>query len=222
MLILPVTAGCRTARLDPPAGFWSPRAEAGSASVAGLPLPPSGQELDPDPDLEVFTDHAWSLAETAEIRTWPWPDYVTARERRQIEDSIHAALETGGREGVEAEDLLVELDLEADASRFRAVGRLISQFVVIQDTWGLDNPEGLSRAMVIDRVLRRIDGVQERDFGDRLGIRAQTTEAHALGVIRHWNWWLEHQAGRQRRAPWDPLQDLVDPEDMGEAAEDRR
>lgn len=219
-MVLFAATGCRTVPLDQPDGIWALRVEVEAEDVAGVPLPLSGPRI--DPDLGTSLDVAWELSETAEIRSWPWPAHVSGAERNRIADAIHTALEVGGREGREAEEWLASLDRDASAASFCAVGRLISEFPAIWDRWGLDGPEGLSRAMVIDRMLRRIDGVQERLFDDQLGIRAQTTEEHALSVIRRWNWWLEHEASRQRRAPWDPLEDLLDPEDDPQVLAARR
>ena len=68
--------------------------------------------------------------------------------------------------------------------------------------------------MQLDRILRRIDGMQQRDFGDREGIRSQSVDRHVKLVIKRWNWWYDLEKWRMRREPWDESLDLEDPEVM--------
>ena len=123
---------------------------------------------------------------------------------------------------VDAEDYLVRLDGPGEDGRlkpgdqFKAVGRLISEFKRIYDEFNGDiaNLDAMSRLMVVDRDLRRIDGMQRRDFADREGIRVQSTDKFATTVMKRWNWWYDLEKWRQRRQPWDEEEDLVDPETL--------
>ncbi len=155
-------------------------------------------------------------AADTEIQTFPWPDYVTAAERNRIEDSISLILETGGREGREAEAYLAELDRGAEASALRAAGRLISEMKTVIDGVGLDGYEGKSRIMVLDRILRNYDGVQERLLGMEYGVDIDDPPSRVLTIVRGWNWWYREGRFRQRYEPWDWM---VDGQDAVEADE---
>jgi len=74
--------------------------------------------------------------------------------------------------------------------------------------------ECMARLMIVDRVLRRIDGMQQRDFGDRQGIRSQSTDSEARKAMKRWNWWYDLEKWRLRREPWDQREDLMDPEEV--------
>lgn len=154
----------------------------------------------------------------AEIKTYPWPDHVTAEEKNRIEKEIDN-LKWGGRDSRDAENYFAELDaFPKPGEEFKVVGRLINEFKTICDEFNNDLTQiaCMSRLMVIDRILRRIDGMQQRDFGDRAGIRSQSTDKHAMTVMKRWNWWYDLEKWRMRREPWDERDDLMDPEEMGE------
>ena len=116
----------------------------------------------------------------AELKIYPWPDYVTEAERAKIEESI-TSFEWGGRDMTDAEEYFVALDARTDdgklkpGDQFKCVGRLIGEFKKIYDEFNGDiaTPDCMSRLMVVDRILRRIDGMQQRDFQNREGIRAR-------------------------------------------------
>ena len=148
-----------------------------------------------------------SSAKDAEIRTWPWPDHVTGEERARIEDAIRTIWDVGGREARDAEEDLVSLDRDAAASGFRAVGRLVSEMKTVIDRQGLEGYEGKSRLMVLDRILRQIDGVQERLFGEEYGLDIEGSAARALKVCRTWNWWYDEGRFLRRYEPWDLRED---------------
>ena len=160
-------------------------------------------------------------ASQAEIRTYPWPDYVTAEERNKIEEAI-GNLELGGIDAQDAERYLIELDARSDDGKlkpgeeFKAVGRVVSEFKNILDEYGGEVSDRLclARLMQLDRILRSIDGMQQRDFGDREGIRSQSVDRHVKLVIKRWNWWYDLEKWRMRREPWDESLDLEDPEAM--------
>jgi hypothetical protein len=160
----------------------------------------------------------------AEIKEYPWPEYVTGEEKAQIEEAI-AKLANGGRDQTEGEEFLAKIDAyPAEGTQFKAVGRLISEFKRIMDEFGgdLGNPMTMARLMVVDRILRHVDGFQERDFADRDGIKHSSTDTHAKTVMRRWNWWYDLEKWRMRRVPWDDREDSrdMDEEDEMEAMED--
>lgn len=215
VVLLGAVAGCRSQRLPQPAGDATAlRVTWGPDVVKDTPLPLLRVRV--DRDLVTTSTRALKHASKAEIRNWPWQPHVTAEERNKIENALRKVLDDWGREARDAEDWLVHLDKDAKASEFRAVPRLISEFKVIEAQHGFGNDEGRSRAMVIDRILRKIDGVQTRVFGDEIGIRHDTSERHAYRIVRQWNWWIEHEAPSVRRPPWDPRVDFVDSEDEDE------
>lgn len=157
----------------------------------------------------------------AEIRTYPWPEYVTAEERNKIEEAV-TNLELGGIDAQDAERYLIGLDARSDdgtlkpGEEFKGVARVVSEFKNILDEYNgeVNDRLCLARLMQLDRILRRIDGMQQRDFGDREGIRSQSMDRHVKLVIKRWNWWYDLEKWRKRREPWDETLDLEDPEMM--------
>jgi len=153
-------------------------------------------------------------AQKSDIETYPWPDYVTGEERVQIEDHLDTIFNVGGRDGMLAERLLVEMDREAKADEFRAVGRIVTEMKTVLDTHGVEEYEGRSRIMVLDRMLRKIDGVMARRFGEEYGLDIDYPGSRFERTVRTWNWW--YRAGRfiQRFEPWDPRYDMQDDEEQ--------
>ena len=155
-------------------------------------------------------------ADDAEIRAFPWPDYVTADERNRIEEAITTIFDVGGRDGREAEEYLASLDRGAEASALRASGRLITEMKTVIDTIGLDGLEGKSRVMVLDRILRNFDGVQERLLGMEYGVDIDDPQSRILKIVRGWNWWYAEGRFRQRYEPWDWMVDGQDAVELEE------
>ncbi len=164
----------------------------------------------------------------ADIKTYPWPEYVTAEERNEIEEAV-SNLELGGIDAQDAERYLVQLDARSDDGKlkpgeeFKGVGRVVSEFKNILDEYNGEVSDRLclARLMQLDRILRAIDGMPQRDFGDREGIRSQSLDRHVKLVIKRWNWWYDLEKWHMRREPWDQTLDLEDPEAMeGEDFED--
>lgn len=149
-------------------------------------------------------------ARDAEIQAYPWPDYVTAEEKNEIE----TALETiwgGGRDAREAEKWLVALDRDADADAFKMVGRVVTEMKTTIDTYGVDEYEGKSRIRVLDRILRKIDGVQERLMGEEYHMDLDEPGSRAIRLVKTWNWWYRRGRFITRYKPWDPRVDMADP-----------
>jgi hypothetical protein len=162
-------------------------------------------------------------ANQAELKEYDWPDYVTAEERNKIEEAIET-FKWGGGDMIRAEEYLISLDAyPTEGEKFRAVGRLITEFKKIYDEFGGEilSMDCMSRLMVVDRVLRGIDGFHERDFMDRKPLNVQSTDKEALLTMKRWNWWYDLEKWRMRREPWDEVEDLMDPEEMeGEDGDD--
>lgn len=159
---------------------------------------------------------AKDAARDAPIETYPWPDYVTAEDRNRIEAALRTVFDVGGRDGVDAESIIVAMDRNADATEFRAVGRIVSEMKTAIDRFGVDNYEGKSRIMVLDRMLRALDGMQERLFGEEYGIDIDDSSKKVLRIVRRWNWWYRTGRFVKRYEPWDVRVDMVDPEDETE------
>ena len=156
------------------------------------------------------------MASQAPIQTYEWPAHVTAEERNKIEEAIVNLVDLGGRDGQEAEEYLVSLDRDQeDGAQFKAVGRLISEFKNRIDKEDMSDPLTMAKFMAIDRVLRKIDGMMDRDFKDpRLNIAS--SEKDVLRVARFWNWWYDLEKWHMRREPWDERLDELDaPTDGG-------
>ncbi|MHC5011814.1 MAG: hypothetical protein ACYTG6_12865 [Planctomycetota bacterium] len=202
---LPGTPGAGTSPVQPGPG----------STPGGTPGQPEGnggeQPAQPEVSLEklpVPEGKTYYPSSRAEIQTYPWPEDVTGEERNKIDEAVHNALEVGGRDGLEAEEYLVSMDL-------KAAGRLISEFVRVKTEYGLTDPEGLARMMVIDRTLRKIDGVMERFFNHRDSIKPVTPESQVMWVLKRWNWWWDLERYRRRYEPWDPRVDEDDPDAEG-------
>lgn len=184
------------------------RPELAQGNLDSLPVPEGKQK------------YRW---QRAEIKTYPYPDHVTAEEKNKIEEMMKE-LEWGGRGMYDAMDALAEMDCrDADGklkpgTEFKAVGRLISEFKNILDAYdnSYENEECKARLMTVDKILRKIDGFQQRDFADRQGIRVQSTESEVKHAILRWNWWYDLHKWQLRREPWDEREDLEDPEAMGD------
>jgi transcription initiation factor TFIIIB Brf1 subunit/transcription initiation factor TFIIB len=191
----------------PPAGT---PAGAGGGDDDDLP-PIGGRPAPTTADLERLpppTGKTNYNSTRAEVQTYPWPRDVTAEERNAIDEAVRTAIEQGGRDGADAERYLVGMDL-------KAAGRLISEFKRLKDEYGFESPEGLSRMMVIDRTLRRIDGMMERFFNAREALRSVSPPNEAERIVKRWNWWYDLEKWRVRMKPWDPRVDEAD-EDLGD------
>jgi hypothetical protein len=139
----------------------------------------------------------------AEIKTYPHLAETTAEEQNLIDQAIKDAVEGGGREARDGEIYLVKMDLKSAPA-------LISHFKVIKDQYGLEKEDALKRAMVVDRVLRRIDGVKERKLKDPKHINVNSDPKQSEATIKRWNWWWDSGAYKDRNKPWDPREDEKD------------
>jgi hypothetical protein len=137
------------------------------------------------------------------IKTWPYPDDVTAEEKERIERALETALNDTGITMREAQDTLVGM-------KKKAVWRLVSEFKHIQDTDTFESRRGLQRAMIVDRNLRRIDGFMERRTGYKEHINPESSPDYAVGVAKRWNAWLDSGMWKTDLAPWDPRVDESD------------
>ncbi len=178
------------------------RPELSEGSYKDVPLP-EGKE-----------NYRWSQAT---IKTYPYPDHVTAEEKNKIEEAINGIVEIGGRDLRDGTKYLVALDAYADGSEelkpgeeFKAVGRVISEFKNILDNNDINDRLTMAKLMSLDMLLRKIDGMQEREFKEIDPIRHASDERHAMRVIKRWNWWYDLEKWRMRRVPYDPREDQLD------------
>ena len=178
--------------------------------VTPLTTRPTPGAFLPDPDILFGDDLAVLVIQKTELRAYPWPESVTKAERRLIEEAITAAVEVGGRDGRDGEDYLVALDRGRPAKDLKASGRLVSEFNRLLEEE--DAADRLTRAKLrlVDAILRRIDGVQERRIFDFDGIRTQTPEDRIREVALVWNWWYQHERFHRRYPPWDERFDGTD------------
>lgn len=147
----------------------------------------------------------------ASLQSWTAPAelQVSAEEKEKIERAVEMAVHGAGRDMREAQDLLVSLDR-------KAIWRLVSEFKTIQDSRGFEDRQGLIKASIVDRTLRKIDGYMERKCGVREQIKAESSPDWALNVAKRWNGWLERGLWKSKLAPWDPRVDEADePADKG-------
>lgn len=160
--------------------------------------------------LPATTTKTIAEARQAPIESYPWPEYVTGEDRIRIEDYLETIFNVGGRDGMDAEARLVAMDEDADATEFRMVGRVVSEMKTVIDKYGVQEYEGKSRIMVLDRILRKIDGVQERMFGEEYGLDLDESAARAMRLVHVWNWWYREGRFLKRYKPWDPRVDMFD------------
>lgn len=155
----------------------------------------------------------------ADIQAYPWPESVTAEEKTRIEEAIRVIWEQGGRDARVAEKYLVGLDKDADATEFRMVGRIVTEMKTTIDTHGVDEYEGKSRIRVLDRILRKIDGIQERLMGEEYHMDLDEPGSRAIRLVKTWNWWYRRGRYITRYKPWDPRVDMADPDAEEEEGE---
>jgi hypothetical protein len=139
------------------------------------------------------------------LQTWEPPAElgVTAEEKDKIEKAVHTAINDTGRSQREAEDLLVSLNR-------KAVWRVVSEFKNIHDSLTFEQRKGMVNAMIVDRILRKIDGWMERTAKIRDRINPESSPDWAAGVAKRWNTWLEKGYWKETLAPWDPRTDEAD------------
>ncbi|MFM8385330.1 MAG: BRcat domain-containing protein [Planctomycetia bacterium] len=180
-----------------------PSAPAGPARTAAAPGAP---EAAPAPESRPSGGGGLTR-----LQSWPAPAelQVSAEEKEKIERAVQMAIHGAGRDMREAQDALVALDR-------KAIWRLVSEFKAIQDSGGFEDRQGLIKASIVDRVLRKIDGYMERKCGVREQIKAESSPDWALNVAKRWNGWLERGLWKTKLSPWDPRVDEADePADKG-------
>ncbi len=140
------------------------------------------------------------------LKVFDWPDEVPAETRGKVEEAIEN-LYLGGRDGIDAEAYLVK-------EGHKICGRIISEFKTVTDEFGLDSREGMSRLMVLDRTLRKIDGYQERRWRRYEPIKHASAESYAMSGMKIWvHWWDSGEWKEEPRKPWDPRIDSKDDEE---------
>ncbi len=139
------------------------------------------------------------------LRVWDPPAElnVTADEKERIERALDTALNDTGRAVQEAQAVLVGLGR-------KSIWRVVSQFKHIQDTDTFEKRPGLIDAMVVDRILRSIDGYMERHAKVLDRINPESSPDWATNVARRWNAWLEKGYWKTELKAWDPRVDMQD------------
>jgi hypothetical protein len=139
------------------------------------------------------------------LQVWQPPAdvQISAEEKERIERALDTVINDTGRSAQEAEAALVELDR-------KAIWRVVSEFKTIQDSLTFENRKGLVNAMIVDRILRKIDGYMERKAGVKDRINPESSPDWATGVAKRWNGWLEKGYWKTKLAPWDPRVDEAD------------
>lgn len=141
------------------------------------------------------------------LKVWDPPAEVgiTADEKERIERALDTALNDTGRAVQEAQGVLIGLGR-------KAIWRLVSEFKHIQDTDTFEKRQGLIRAMIVDRILRSIDGYMERHAKVMDRINPESSPDWATNVAKRWNGWLERGSYTTELKAWDPR---VDEQDEG-------
>ncbi len=193
---VPLTPGLPT-----PAGDVVPGGLQPSAVVPGMTPAVPGPSGPPDPAPPPSSTRLSSIA----LRVWDPPAElnVTADEKERIERALDTALNDTGRAVQEAQAVLVGLGR-------KSIWRVVSQFKHIQDTDTFEKRPGLVKAMVVDRILRSIDGYLERSLKVLDRINPESSPDWATNVARRWNSWLEKGAWKNEQKPWDPRVDMQD------------
>jgi hypothetical protein len=198
---LPGTTGSQPGASDAsgtqPGTAAQPAGSAPGTTPAGTSTQPAGTTPTPEkPAPAPGTPTRHTAISHIKLQSFDWPKEVDAETRSQVEDAIQS-LYSGGRDANDAENFLV--------SKGRPIcGRLISEFATLQKSPGFDNREGRSRASVIDHVLRKIDGWQERRWYEARGIMAASDPMFVMRVARRWNaWWATGEWKSHPRKPFD-------------------
>jgi hypothetical protein len=192
-----------------PSGTSVPTSTAPSSTGTGTgPAPATGPAgaAGNGAEAPVVAPRPQYLASQAEIKVHPHLPETSVEDQNAINEAV-ANVIRGAREGREASEWLVKKGMPA-------APRLISEFKHIIDRVGLDGPNGMSQAMAIDLVLRKIDGVQERKFNDHRPIHIRSDPTEAMNTIKRWNWWWDQKQYLDPQRPWDPAVDETD--DAGE------
>jgi hypothetical protein len=102
-----------------------------------------------------------------------------------------------GADSREAEQELVTIG-------YKAAPRLVGAFHKIRTgPEGFEQRMGLMKAAIVDRTLRRIDGVMERRFKKQQPIHSASDPKHAEKIARYWNWWWDTGEWKKGHKPWD-------------------
>jgi hypothetical protein len=194
----------QTAKIPPPVQdkpdkkkeIENARPELAKGSLTSLPAPEGKENY---------------LPSQAKITTYDYPDYVTAEEKNEIEKNVEKMIQESGRDADDARAYLIALDkYPQEGSKFKAVGRLVSEFKKLMDTENMDDPMTKAKFMILDKALRQIDGVMERDFKSLDALNINSTPRQIEIAAKRWNWWYDLEKWRLRREPWDPKKDMLD------------
>ncbi len=147
------------------------------------------------------------------LETFDWPDEVDAATRAAAEEHLENMVEVGGRDGRDGEEWFIKQGR-------KLCGRLISEFPSIVERDGMGRM-GMTKLMVLDRVLSSIDGTLEREWRSRQRITHVTDEKLAMSRLKRWTWWWKSGLWKEAPVkPWDPRTDEIDEEAKKKKEED--
>ncbi len=147
-----------------------------------------------------------------EMKVYPWHRDVPEDLRAQVEGWMDMYVNGGGRDKIEAQEKLIEA-----GTKNRAIcGRIISEFKKLDESPGLNNPLGKSRAASIEQLLRKIDGWQERHWEEYQSFHRSSPGSRVLGLIKRWlAWWESDRWKSHPLKPWDEFTEGALREDDG-------
>jgi hypothetical protein len=175
-----------------------------STSAAGTPASPSSPASStpasstPAAPSEPAPSGGFPSPLKTGIRAKEHNSEASPEERQRIDALIETAVfVNAGADSREAEEELVKLG-------YKAAPRLVGVFHRIRTSpEGFEQRMGLMKASIVDRTLRKIDGVMERRFKKVSPIHSASDPKHADKIARYWNWWWDTGEWKKGHKPWD-------------------
>jgi hypothetical protein len=126
---------------------------------------------------------------------------VALEDRQKIDALVDLAVfENSGSDSRQAEEELIALGM-------KAVPRVVNVFFRVksgeQTGEGFEDRMGRAKAAIADRILRSIDGYQER-VRHVTPIRATSEQHFAAAVAASWIAWWDADGWKHPQKPWDP------------------
>ena len=139
-----------------------------------------------------------------ELKVYPWHKDVPEDLRSQVDSWMDMYVNGGARDKIDGQEKLVEAGLKNRA----ICGRIISEFKKLDESPGLNNPFGKSRAASVEQLLRKIDGWQERHWGEFQSFQRSSPASRVMGIIKRWLAWWEIE--RWKTHPLDPWDEFAE------------
>lgn len=119
-------------------------------------------------------------------------------EKAQIDKLIQTAVfESAGADSRDAEKQLVAIGM-------KAAPRLINVFYTVKQSEGFEERLGKMKAAIADRILRKIDGYQERKRKSMSAIVAASDPKFVESSAKSWMLWWDNELWKNPMKPWDP------------------